>query len=88
MGKKTTPQRRKLVIGMLARNKELFDSVEEFFIKYFGEIDYKSPILAFNYTDYYKEEMGSSLKRKFISFRKLPTFFFSLTWIKISKSGA
>jgi len=71
MGKAKGPQRVKLIIGMLAKNKKLFDSVEEFFIKKFGPIDYKSPLLSFHYTDYYKKEMGCPLERKFIAFKKL-----------------
>jgi hypothetical protein len=70
MGTAKKPQKVKLVIGMLAKNKKLFDMAEEFFIKRFGPIDYESPALLFNYTDYYKKEMGSPLKRQFISFEK------------------
>jgi Domain of unknown function (DUF4416) len=71
MGKAKKPKKVKLVIGMLTKDKKLFDKAEEFFIKDFGPIDYKSPALLFNYTDYYKKEMGGSLKRVFISFKKL-----------------
>jgi len=49
------PRDVKLIIGMLAKDKKLFDKTEEFFIKEFGEIDYKSPVLKFDYTDYYKK---------------------------------
>ncbi|MFC1621400.1 DUF4416 family protein [Candidatus Omnitrophota bacterium] len=65
------PRDVKLVIGMLAKDKKLFDKTEEFFVKEFGEMDYKSPVLKFDYTDYYKKEMGQPLKRKFVSFKKL-----------------
>lgn len=70
MGKAIKPKAVKLIIGMLAKNQKLFDIAEEFFIKEFGPIDYKSPAISFGYTDYYKKEMGSPLKRKFISFKK------------------
>lgn len=69
MGKAKKPKAVKLIIGMLVKNKKLFSMSEEFFIKEFGPIDYESVILSFNYTDYYKKEMGSPLKRKFISFK-------------------
>ncbi len=65
------PQHVKLIIGMLAKDKKLFDSSEGFFIKRFGEIDYRSPLVLFNYTDYYRKEMGQPLKRRFISFKNL-----------------
>lgn len=71
MGALKKPERVKLVIGILAKDKKLFDSTEEFFVKEFGQIDYRSPWLFFNYTDYYKNEMGHPLNRMFISFEKL-----------------
>ncbi len=71
MGKAKRPKRVKLVIGVLSKNKKLFEDIEEFFIKHFGEIDYKSPEVLFDHTDYYKEEMGYPLKKRFISFKKL-----------------
>jgi len=37
----------------------------------FGPIDLESPLLDFVHSDYYKEEMGPGLKRKFLSFEKL-----------------
>ena len=71
MGKIKDPQRVKLVIGMLAKDISLFDRVEEFFIKKFKNIDFKSSLIPFDYTDYYKDEMGHPLKKKFISFERL-----------------
>ena len=70
MGKTKIPQQVKLVIGMLAKDKKLFDDIEEFFVKEFGPVDYRSPLIPFEYTDYYKEEMGHALNRKFISFKE------------------
>lgn len=71
MAKAKKPRRVKLVIGMLTRDKKLFDTIEEFFVKEFGEIDCRGPVLPFEYTNYYKKEMGHPLKRRFVSFRKL-----------------
>jgi Domain of unknown function (DUF4416) len=71
MGSAKKPKAVKLIIGTLARNKKLFEKAEEFFIEEFGLIDYQSPVISFKYTSYYKKEMGSPLKRKFISFKKL-----------------
>lgn len=70
MGKAKKPKAVKLIIGMLTKNQKLFDTAEEFFIKEFGPISYESPVISFDCTDYYKKEMGSPLKRKFISFKK------------------
>ncbi|MDP6685654.1 MAG: DUF4416 family protein, partial [Candidatus Omnitrophota bacterium] len=71
MEKAKKPKNVKLMIGMLAKNKNLFKWAEGSFIKEFGEIDYESPLISFNYTDYYKKEIGHPLKRKFISFKRL-----------------
>lgn len=71
MGIPKKPRDVKLIIGMLAKNKKLFKIVEEFFITAFGEIDYRSSIILFEHTDYYKKEMGRPLYRQFISFKKL-----------------
>jgi hypothetical protein len=36
----------------------------------FGPADYESPVLPFTFTDYYKKEMGETVCRRFISFKK------------------
>jgi len=36
-----------------------------------GDIDYVSELLPFDYTDYYREEMGTRLVRRFVSFDRL-----------------
>lgn len=37
----------------------------------FGPADFHGPLMVFNHTDYYNEEMGASLLRRFVSFKKL-----------------
>lgn len=37
----------------------------------FGNIDLKSEIIPFNFTDYYEKEMGRNLRRQWVSFEKL-----------------
>ncbi|MFH1782347.1 MAG: DUF4416 family protein [Candidatus Omnitrophota bacterium] len=71
MGIIKIPQRAKLIIGLLAKDISLFEKVEEFFIAHFGDIDFRSKILPFDYTDYYEKEMGKKLKRRFVSFKNL-----------------
>ncbi len=39
--------------------------------KVFGKTDFESSALDFNCTDYYAQEMGNNLKRRFVSFSKL-----------------
>lgn len=70
MGKAKGPKQVKLIIGLLSKNKKLLGFIEEFFIKKFGGIDYRSHDLPFSFTEYYKKEMGHPLIRRFISFQK------------------
>ena len=60
----------KLIIGLIAKS-EFFPEAEKYLKRKFKHIDFESGILAFNPTDYYKEEFGPSLSRKFLSFDKL-----------------
>ncbi|MFH1854227.1 MAG: DUF4416 family protein [Candidatus Omnitrophota bacterium] len=71
MGKAKRPKKVKLIIGLLAKNKKLLNEIEELFVKDFGEIDYRGGDLLFTHTEYYKQEMGYPLKRRFVSFKKL-----------------
>ncbi len=61
----------KLVIGMFTNRLELFQETLKVLGKRFGLVDYESPLLPFDKTDYYEEEFGKDLKRKFYSFKKL-----------------
>ncbi|MFH1460354.1 MAG: DUF4416 family protein [Candidatus Omnitrophota bacterium] len=59
----------KLIIGLIGPVK-LFIPVIKKLIKKFGELDFESKIIDFNFTDYYEPEMGTGLKRKFLSFKR------------------
>lgn len=61
----------KLICGFIYKNKAMYDKAKSLLTKLFGEIDFESRTLAFNYTDYYEKEFGKNLKRKFLSFKKL-----------------
>jgi hypothetical protein len=63
--------REKLIIGVLISRRELFGSVCEQLTTRWGEIDYTSPFLPFDYTHYYDREMGGSIERVFLSFGAL-----------------
>ena len=71
MGKIKQPAGVKLFIGMISGEEDLFEKAEKRLSRKFGLIDFKSPILSFQHTHYYEPEMGSNLKRKFISFQGL-----------------
>ncbi|MEF8725866.1 MAG: DUF4416 family protein [Candidatus Bipolaricaulota bacterium] len=71
MGKPEEPDPVKLFTGLLTGQIENLGKVEEELEENFGPIDEKSPLIPFNYTDYYRSEMGKGLMRKFVSFRNL-----------------
>jgi hypothetical protein len=61
----------KLIVGLISKDEALFYKVADVLQKQFGAIDYKSNVYDFDYTDYYKKELGENLKRIFFSFKKL-----------------
>lgn len=71
MGKIKLPERVKLIIGMFSNKVELFKEVKKILEEKFGQVDFESPILPFNKTNYYEKEMGKDLKRIFCSFKEL-----------------
>lgn len=60
-----------IIVGLLARDVSIFKKIERKLDRAYGRIDFESGILDFTHTEYYKEEMGKGLKRKFLSFEKL-----------------
>lgn len=65
------PKPAKLIMGMISGEVDLFARVRDLVEKKYGEVDFESHLISFDYTDYYREEMGKGLKRKFISFKNL-----------------
>lgn len=61
----------KLIMAVFTPQSELFPKVERQLEKKWGEIDFKGPLFDFDHTDYYQEEMGFNLKKKFICFKDL-----------------
>lgn len=61
----------KLFVGLLARQAELLPAAEKILVRKFGPVDCRSPIWPFTWTDYYRRELGSDIKRQFIGFLKL-----------------
>ncbi|MDD5431554.1 MAG: DUF4416 family protein [Candidatus Omnitrophica bacterium] len=67
--KKITPV--KLISGFIFKDLSQLTKAEKILEKKFGRIDFESKVLPFNYTNYYEEEFGKPLNRKFVSFKKL-----------------
>lgn len=65
------PRPAKLLIGLIYGEDAPVDECIKRLEAAFGEIDFTSEKIPFNFTSYYQEEMGNNLSRKVISFRKL-----------------
>jgi hypothetical protein len=71
MGKIYTPKPVKLIFGFIFKDGVIFEKAKVIIKKKFGKIDFESQNLKFDLTDYYAEEIGQDLSRKFISLKKL-----------------
>ncbi len=58
-------------VGMLSKEKQLFDEIKKKLEEFLGPTDAESPVWEWEHTDYYEKEMGKGLKRKFIFFSNL-----------------
>ena len=71
MGLVTRPHDVNLIVGLLSNNTETLTAARDSLKRMFGPTDLESPVTDFTHTDYYTKEMGPSLKRQFLSFKKL-----------------
>lgn len=70
MGTIKRPDKVKLIVGLLSSNIDIFRDVAVHLTKIFGKIDFESAVIDFVHTQYYTEEFGQGLKRKFLSFER------------------
>jgi hypothetical protein len=61
----------KLLMSHIYADGNLLKSILEALSELYGDIDFVSARMPFHYTDYYTEEMGSALERRFIFFDTL-----------------
>jgi hypothetical protein len=61
----------KLFIGVLISHSKLVPNVQERLLAAFGSIDHRSPVIPFDFTNYYEAEMGDIIDRVFFSFERL-----------------
>lgn len=71
MGQIHYPKPVKLIFSIISSSEYLFLDSKKRLTNIFGKIDMESEYQNFNFTDYYKEEMGDFLKQQLISFEKL-----------------
>ncbi|MBE0477953.1 DUF4416 family protein [Candidatus Aerophobetes bacterium] len=71
MGKIRFPLPAKLITGIIFSEDKFFVKTKDKLTNEYGEVDFESHKIPFTYTDYYQEEMGEVLWRKFLSFKSL-----------------
>ena len=71
MGKIQIPDKVKLITGITYKDGEILENVLKRLSEIYGEIDSRLDPYPFNYTDYYKDELGDNLKKIFVSFTEL-----------------
>ncbi len=67
MGISREPKPVQPFVGLLCNHESLIRVVEEALTKRFGAIELASPPFPWEETDFYEEEMGPKLLRKFVS---------------------
>ncbi len=72
MGLKRSPNKVKLIVGLIANEEGLLEKTKRGLEKIFrNTVDFESALLDFHHTDYYRKEFGNNLKRVFLSFERL-----------------
>jgi hypothetical protein len=61
----------KLLCGLIYKEEGVYQNARKSLAAKYGPIDFESEKITFDFTDYYSEELGKPLYRRFISFRKL-----------------
>lgn len=71
MGKIIYPNPVKLIFSIISAQESFFQGAKNKLTDLFGKIDMESGYQAFDFTDYYREEIGDHLKQLMVSFEKL-----------------
>jgi hypothetical protein len=65
------PKKCKLIFALIYSSEQAYKKARLSLAKKFGPIDFESSPIDFDFTDYYRQEMGSNLKRRFVCLKKL-----------------
>jgi hypothetical protein len=71
MSKPNTAEPVKLIFSLFAKSAAIVNKTIEILSSAYGQPDFISAILPFDYTDYYCAEMGHGLVRRFLAMEKL-----------------
>ena len=69
MGTADSPEPVKLMIALMAQNKEMIAQGRIMLETEFGDVDSESESYPFSFSDYYQKEMGLKLIKQFTSFK-------------------
>lgn len=73
MGKsnlRARPDPVKIFCGLFGCEQAIAEATERL-VSHFGQIDCETPLVEFEFTDYYRREMGDGLLRKWVAFKRL-----------------
>jgi len=76
------PSPGKAIVGIITQALDIVDSAQRLLEKKLGSIEHKSPVIDFDFTDYYEAEMGKNLLRLWIGFDQ-PIALARLTEMKL-----
>jgi len=65
------PKPVKLIVGILAADRQCLHAAIEAIENKLGNIDFTSDVWPFSQTDYYKDQTGSNILREFVSIERL-----------------
>lgn len=71
MSSPQTPKPAKLVIGLIMKDRALFEPLSVGLGADFGSVDMVSSWMPFDYTTYYEPEMGTPLYRRLLTYKNL-----------------
>lgn len=71
MSKPSTAEQVKLIFSLFAKETVLINETIEVLSSAYGQPDFISAVIPFDYTDYYCAEMGHGLVRRFVTMEKL-----------------
>ena len=65
-----TPDKAKLIIGILASDEDCLAAATEMITERFGQIEMASEVWPFKWTSYYKDETGPAILRQFVTIKR------------------
>jgi hypothetical protein len=71
MSKPSTAEKVKLIFSLFAKDAALINDIIIELSNVYGQPDFISAVISFDYTDYYGAEMGKNLVRRFVTMEKL-----------------